>query len=58
MSRNIYKALSIMAAAISAIGLASFLGGMRRVNIGAFIFPFLIGGVFLFLYKKKQMPVC
>ncbi|MBQ3108491.1 MAG: hypothetical protein IJC67_02645 [Clostridia bacterium] len=54
MSKKTCKIIAIIALIVSAIGLVSFVGGIRPVNIGAFVFPLLIGGVFFGLYKKQK----
>lgn len=54
MSRKTYKIIAIIALVISVIGLVSFFGGIRPVNIGAFVFPLLISGIFFWLYKKNK----
>lgn len=53
MNKKNYKTIAIIASVVSVIGLASFIGGSKPVNIGAFVFPLLISGVFFWLYKKK-----
>ena len=53
MNRNIYKIIAITSMVISIIGLLSFLGGIKPVNIGAFVFPLLISGIFFFIFKTK-----
>lgn len=54
MSRKTYKIIASIALVISIIGLVSFIGGIRPVNIGAFVFPLLISGIFFCLYKKHK----
>ena len=39
LNRETYKMIAIVATVIAVIGLISFVGGIRPVNIGAFIFP-------------------
>ncbi len=39
---------------MSLLGLASFLGGIKQVNIGAFVFPLLLAATAFILYKKKE----
>ena len=39
---------------MSLLGLASFLGGIKPVNIGAFMFPLLLAAAAFLLYKKKE----
>ena len=53
MLRNTYKIIAIISAIIALIGLVSFVGGIKTVNIGAFVFPVLISGIFCWLYKRK-----
>lgn len=53
MNKKTYKIISIIALTISIFGLASFIGGVKPVNIGAFVFPLLVSGVFFWLHKKK-----
>lgn len=52
MNKNKYKIIAIIAMIISVIGLVSFFGGVRPVNIGAFVFPLLVSIVFFWLHKK------
>lgn len=52
MNKKTYKVIAIIALAISIIGFVSFIGGIKPVNIGAFVFPLLISGIFFWLYKK------
>lgn len=53
MKKSTYKTIASIALAISVIGLVSFIGGIKPVNIGAFIFPLLVSIIFFRLYKKK-----
>lgn len=39
---------------MSLLGLTSFLGGIKPVNIGAFVFPLLLAAAAFILYKKKE----
>ena len=39
---------------MSLLGLASFLGEIKPVNIGAFVFPLLLAAAAFILYKKKE----
>ena len=39
---------------MSLLGLASFLSGIKPVNIGAFVFPLLLAAAAFILYKKKE----
>lgn len=54
MSKKAYKILTIICFVISLIGLISFVGGIKPVNIGAFVFPLILAIVTLVLYKKKN----
>ena len=54
MSRKTHKIIAVIALVISIIGLVSFIGGIKSVNIGAFVFPLLISGIFFWLYKKSN----
>ena len=53
MNKKTYKTIAIIALVVSIIGLVSFVGGIKPVNIGAFVFPLLVSGIFFWLYKKK-----
>lgn len=53
MDKKIYKIIAIIVFIISVIGLISFVGDMKPVNIGAFIFPLAVSIMFFWLYKKK-----
>lgn len=53
MKNKIYKIIAIIALVISIIGLVSFIGGIKPVNIGAFVFPLLVSGIFFWLHQKK-----
>ena len=39
---------------MSLLGLASFLGGIKQVNIGAFVFPLLLAATAFILYQKNE----
>ena len=54
MSRKTHKIIAIIALVISIIGLVSFIGGIKPVNIGTFVFPFVISCIFFWLYKKNK----
>ena len=43
-----------IACMMSLLGLTSFLGGIKPVNIGAFVFPLLLAAAAFILYKKKE----
>ena len=53
MNKKTYKTIAIFALVVSIIGLVSFVGGIKPVNISAFVFPLLVSGIFFWLYKKK-----
>ena len=53
MHLRTYKILAIITMGTPAIGLVTFLGGMRSVNIGAFVFPLLLSTFFFPQHKKK-----
>lgn len=53
MNKKTYKTIAIIELVVSIIGLVSFVGSIKPVNIGAFVFPFLVSGIFFWLYKKK-----
>ena len=53
MNKKTYKTIAIIALVVSIIGLVSFVGGIKPVNIGAIDFPLLDSGIFFWLYKKK-----
>ena len=53
MNKKACKVIAIIALVISVIGLVSFDGGVRPVNIGAFVFPLLVSGIFFWLYKTR-----
>ena len=52
MTKKTYKAIAIIALVASIIGLVSFVGGIKPVNIGAFVFPIFVSAIFFWLYKK------
>lgn len=54
MSRKTCKSIAIVAAVVAAIGLVSFVGGIRPVNVGVFVFPTIIAAWAFWLYKKKE----
>ena len=53
MTKKTYLVISVIAAIAAVIGLVSFIGGIRPVNIGAFVFPLLFAVVMYRQYKKK-----
>ena len=52
MNKKTYKIIVIVSTVIAVIGLISFVGGIRPVNIGVFIFPELIALWAFCKYKK------
>ena len=54
MNKKTYKIIAIITLAISGIGLLSFIGGIKPVNIGAFVFPLLVSGIFFWLYGRHN----
>ena len=54
MSSKTYFIISMIAFAVSVIGLISFWGGVRSVNLGAFLFPLLIAALSFFKYAKEK----
>ena len=52
MTKETYLTIAIIAAVTAVIGLVSFMGGVRPVNIGAFIFPLLIAILAFYKYKR------
>ena len=52
MNKKTYKIISMVATAIAVIGLLSFVGGIRSVNIGAFLFPAIIALWAFWKYRK------
>lgn len=52
MTKKTYKILTIICLIIALIGLVSFVGGIKPVNIGAFVFPLILAIVTFILYKK------
>ena len=53
MNKKTYKTIAIIALVVSIIGLVSFVGGIKPVNIGAFVFPLLVSGFFLLALQKE-----
>lgn len=53
MSKKAYKILTIVFTVIALIGLLSFFGGIKPVNIGVFVFPLILAIIFFYLYKRK-----
>lgn len=54
MTKKTYKAIAIIALVVSIIGLVSFAGGIKPVNIGAVVFPLFVSAIFFWLYKKQD----
>lgn len=54
MTKKTCKGCAIACLLISLLGLASFLGGIKPVNIGAFVFPLLLAAAAFILYKKRE----
>lgn len=48
-----YLFLTIFCLVVACIGLAAFWGGIRSVNAGIFVFPFLLALLFWYLYRKN-----
>ena len=53
MNKKTYKTIAIIALVVSIIGLVSFVGGIKPVNIGAFVFPLLVSGFCLLALQKE-----
>ena len=53
VNKGTYRTIAISALVIAMLGLVSFVGGIRPVNIGVLVFPLMVSGVFFWLYKKK-----
>lgn len=53
MNRELCRTIAIIALVVAVIGLLAFVGGVRPVNIGAFVFPLLVSGVFYWLSARK-----
>ncbi len=53
MNKKTYRVIAIISLIVAIIGLVSFIGGIRPVNIGAFVFPLLLSVFFFWVYKKK-----
>ena len=54
MTKKTCKGCAIACLLISLLGLVSFLGGVKPVNIGAFVFPLLPAAAAFILYNKKK----
>lgn len=54
MKKSTYRVIAIISLVVAIIGLVSFVGGIKPVNIGAFVFPLLVSGIFFWLYKKNK----
>lgn len=53
MKERTLKAVCIIAVVVAIIGLLSFIGDIRTVNLGAFVFPAMIAVGAFIAYKKK-----
>lgn len=53
MKPKTYKIIAYIAAAVAVLGLLSFFGGIKPVNIGAAVFPALIALWAFYKYKKQ-----
>lgn len=69
MTKKTCKGCAIACLLISLLGLVSFLGGIKPVNIGAFVFPLLLAASVAvsylirrngaaFLHRNDEHPVC
>lgn len=54
MRAKTYRIIMYIASLIAALGLVSFIGGTKAVNIGAFIFPALIAIWAFYNYRKDK----
>ena len=54
MNKKTYKTITIIATIVAVIGLISFVGGIRPVNIGAFVFPAVIALWAFCKYRKAK----
>lgn len=55
MTKKTCKGCAIACLLISLLGLVSFLGGIKPVNIGAFVFPLLLAAsAFIFIKRKRR----
>lgn len=53
---KLYRFFAILFLVLGCLGLAAFFGGMRSVNAGVFVFPFLLSLLFWMLYRKNNRP--
>lgn len=54
MNTKIYRIIMYAAAVIAILGLISVCGGVKSVNIGAFVFPVLIAVWAFYGYNKGK----
>ena len=54
MRAKAYRMIMYIASVIAALGLISFIGGVKPVNIGAFVFPALIAIWAFYNYRKDK----
>ena len=54
MSKKTYRILAIVWTLIAVIGLLAYVGGIRRVNIGAFVFPLSLAITFWSRSRRKD----
>ena len=52
MNKKTYKTITIIATVVAVIGLISFVGGIKPVNIGAFVFPVAIASWAFCKYRR------
>lgn len=53
MRAKIYRVIMYIALLIAVLGFISFIGGIRAVNIGAFVFPALVA-IWAFYNNRKS----
>ena len=54
MRAKTYRIIMYIALLIAALGLISFIGGTKAVNIGAFVFPALVAIWAFYNYRKGK----
>lgn len=54
MRAKAYRIIMYIASLIAALGLISFIGGIKAVNTGAFVFPALVAIRAFYNYRKGQ----
>lgn len=54
MRAKAYRIIMYIASLIAALGLISFIGGIKAVNIGAFVFPALVAIWAFYNYRKGK----